>query len=119
MSTILIFGLKVALIGMSIVFIALVFLIFVIYAISAIIQILESKNTPLAGKKPEAAVNSNPAILTAADQDDTEVFAVIAAVIAAYSPNVTRVKTITRILGANTSAWSNAGRIETMILRQI
>lgn len=114
----LIFGLKVAFIGIGIVFCALTFLIFVIYAISAVAKALEPKVAYTNEKKPAAAVAHNPEILTAANQDDSELIAVITAAIAAYGQDSLRIRTITRLIGSAAPAWSNAGRVETMNLRQ-
>ena len=115
----LFFGLKVAFIGIGTVFSALIFLIFVIYAISAVAKALEPKTAYTNEKKPDAAVEPNPEILTAANQDDGEIIAVITAAIAAYGQNSSHIRTITRVLGSAAPPWSNAGRVETMNLRQI
>jgi len=114
----LFFGLKVAFIGIGTVFSALVFLIFVIYAISAVAKALESKVAYTNEKKPAAAVEPNPGILTAANQADSELIAVITAAIAVASQNSVNIRAITRVLGSATPSWSNAGRVEKMNLRQ-
>lgn len=115
------FGLSVALIGMGIVFGALIFLVFVINAISAVSKMVEKKPDPVAApKKPEAAVQQAPvSAAAAAPEDESDVLAVIAAAIACLTQGTMAVKTITRITAAGVPAWSSAGRQETMNLRQI
>jgi sodium pump decarboxylase gamma subunit len=115
------FGISVSLIGMGVVFAALIFLIFVINAITAVTRMVEKKPDQVAApKKPEAAVQQAPvSAAAAAPEDESDVLAAIAAAIAYLSQGTMAVKTITRITAAGVPAWSSAGRQETMNLRQI
>ena len=90
----LIFGLKVALIGIGIVFLALIFLIFVINVIGAVTKGLESR---FPAKEPKKAGAGKKTDNAAKKEDDTELVAVIAAAIAASNPNFLNIRTINRV----------------------
>ena len=112
------FGLSVAVIGIGVVFSALVFLIFVIKAISAAARMID--NTVVT-KKSEPAASKVEVVQPVAviSKDDDEIIAVISAAIACLTEERMVVKTITRLPGYQAPAWSYAGRVETMNLRQI
>lgn len=104
----LIYGLKVTLLGMGVVFVALILLMFLIKAQSFIIASLTKKEDPKIIEKidkPETV----PEREKQDEEDPDELIAVISAAIAALGYNVS-IKTITRVSGSQGSAWSQAGR---------
>jgi len=113
------YGIKVAFLGMSTVFVALLILMFLIQAQS---NFLAPK--PKRKEDPTKEVNSNsnkeqPAAIKTVENDDAdEIAAVISAAIAACGHQVV-IKTITRISGTNGSPWTISGRTEAMNLRQL
>lgn len=113
----LVFGLKVALIGIGIVFAALIVLVFVIKGITkgAARREKNSVTSVKAVKKDERAPGAeNQDKVT----EDAELMAVIAAAVACLTQGTMQIKAITRRPGVSASAWSYAGRSETMKLRQ-
>ncbi|MDD2402294.1 MAG: OadG family protein [Clostridia bacterium] len=112
----LIFGLKVAAIGVGVVFGALVFLIAIINIMAKTIGTSTSEKDSLqaVGVKEETAVQK----ISVENEDDSEVIAVIAAAIACFSQGTMRVTTIKRIKQECVPYWNFAGRQETMKLRQ-
>lgn len=112
----LIFGLKVALIGLGIVFCTLVFLILVINVISAVTKAFESK-VEVAEKKPDVVVDNRVEDIKTASQDDCEITAVFVAAITAYDQNSANIRTITGVTGTAAPSRSYAGWVETMGLR--
>ena len=114
------FGITVAIIGIGVVFSALVFLIFVIKAISVAARVID--NT-LVAKKSEPAVSNvevvQPVAVISEDDNEDEILAIISAAIASLTEDRMVVKTISRLSGYQAPAWSYAGRVETMNLRQI
>jgi glutaconyl-CoA/methylmalonyl-CoA decarboxylase subunit delta len=79
--TVLTFGLNVSLIGMGVVFVALVMLVYIIKGISRFAAAFEKSSAPLNVK----ASRTPPAADRGADRDEEELAAVIAAAVAAYS----------------------------------
>jgi len=77
------FGLNVSLIGMGVVFVALVLLVYIIRGISWVASYYEKSTAPV---KVEAAKPA-PVAVRAPGPDDEEVAAVIAAALAAYREN--------------------------------
>lgn len=116
------FGLTTALIGMGIVFSELIFLVFVTQGVTAFAKGIEAKKNP---KNSVSGVDSPRAEVAAAapsqeaGAEDDNVAAVIAAIVAYMSQGTMSVKTIVRLPGSAGSAWSMAGRQETMNLRQM
>lgn len=106
------FGLKVAFIGIAVVFSALVFLIVVINLMS---QMLGEKKRP----EPVVVTPVQKAEPVKTEENEDEVVAVIAAAVACLSQGALKIKAITPLSGQNTPAWSMAGRQETMNLRQL
>ena len=112
-----IFGITVAIIGMGIVFCELVFLIVVIKLITLASKSITSRKNGIAVKPAEISSKEiAPAGIEA--QDDGEIAAVIAAAIACMTQSTTVIKAIKRIQNVNGSTWSQAGRQETMSVRQ-
>jgi sodium pump decarboxylase gamma subunit len=74
------FGLNVSLIGMGVVFVALVLLVYIIRGISWLASYYEKSTSPV----KVAAAKPAPAALRDPDGDDDEIAAVIAAALAAY-----------------------------------
>ncbi|KJS81476.1 MAG: hypothetical protein JM58_16940 [Peptococcaceae bacterium BICA1-8] len=113
----IIYGLKVALLGMGIVFVALLILMF-------LIQVQSSFLAPKPKRKEELKIadNSNKeqslAVEIVENDDTDEIAAVISAAIAACGQQVV-IKAITRISGTDGSAWAQRGRTEAMNLRQL
>lgn len=108
------FGLKIAAIGIGVVFVALIFISFLINIQTAVL-------TSFAGKKKEESKVEQAPTPTASQpvvqQNDDELIAVIAAAVAAAGFSA-KIKTIKRISGSNGSIWSTAGRTDAMNLRQ-
>ena len=114
------FGLTVAGIGIGIVFFELVLLIFVILLITFAARAIENRKKPaLPEKKAEIAVQAAaiPAQIAAEDNDD-EIAAVIAAAVAYLTEGASVITAIRRVNGTSGSAWGQAGRQETMSARQ-
>lgn len=112
------FGLTVAGIGLSTVFLELCLLIVVIYVISAVARAIE-------GKKPDAGVNVQQQSLAPATvpvqvpaESEDDLIAVIAAAIASLDMGSVRITAIRRVTGVSGSTWSHAGRMDTMSVRQ-
>lgn len=102
--------------GMVVVFLALAILIGFLYLMGAI---LSRKKKPKEETTEAAAVQSTPApeaeIIEAADEDDSEVIAVISAAIAAYSEadgKQYRITSVKKREKNQRSGWSAAGVIE-------
>jgi sodium pump decarboxylase gamma subunit len=82
---VLIFGLKVSLIGMGIVFFALILLVFIIKGISLATAMLDRRTSPLAVGPPEESAAVPVVMVRQAEQaDEGELAAVIIAAVAAY-----------------------------------
>ncbi|MGI6144242.1 MAG: OadG family protein [Clostridia bacterium] len=112
-----IFGIKVALLGMGIVFVTLVFLIYIIKFMTKVINVSETKKKNI----PEPVASKNEMISQEQQMnvaDDAEIVAVIAAAVACLTQGKMKIKTIKRVKEEKFSAWSIAGRQETMYLRQ-
>lgn len=74
---------------------------------------------PVIGSELQLHVEETaPAQTVAAAQDDDDVFAVIAAVIAAMSKEKMAIRVISRVQGIQATSWSLAGRQDIMSLRQ-
>lgn len=78
------FGLNVSLIGMGVVFVALVLLVYIIRGISWLASYYEKSTAPV---KIEATKHA-PATVRNPDGDDDEIAAVIAAALAAYRADI-------------------------------
>ena len=112
----LFFGLQVAVIGIAIVFLTLVFLIYLIKFMTKLTSVSTSKK-----ESPEPIVVVKEPVSQQEQLvpvDDSEIIAVITAVIASLTQSKTRIKTIKRTKAEKDSAWGIAGRQETMYLRQ-
>lgn len=101
-------------VGLGIVFLGLIAIILLLMLQAAIFRNVGSgkKKAPAQEKQPEPAPVPAPAPVVAQD-DEEEIAAVIAAVIAMYaeSGNGLVVRSVRRV-GLNTPAWSNSGRQE-------
>jgi sodium pump decarboxylase gamma subunit len=113
----LIFGLQVTILGISVVFIALVFLIFVIKLLTKATELSEAKKgagEPVLIKKG-SVVKDAPL----SKEDEGEVIAVIAAAVACLTKGKKMsIKTIQRVKEEEVPVWSAVGRQEIMFLRQ-
>ncbi|MDD2432988.1 MAG: OadG family protein [Clostridia bacterium] len=111
------FGLQVTVLGMSVVFIALIFLILVINLMTKGTEFSKAKKGAAGAepiKKEAVAAAASPS-----EEDEGEVIAVLAAAIACLQPGKKmRLKTIQRLEGETVPIWSAAGRQETMYGRQ-
>lgn len=100
-------------VGMGIVFIVLVLLILLLTLEAKLFTALGNKKNPKAEKKaaPVPVAASVPTVTAA--EDEEEIAAVIAAVVAMYSESGSGlvVRSVRRV-GANTPAWSVSGRQE-------
>jgi sodium pump decarboxylase gamma subunit len=112
----LMFGLQVAIIAMSIVFIALMALMFVIQGSSAFFQ--KKTDEPKVVAVPESTPAPAPVEAAPVQKDDNELAAVIAAAIAACGHQVV-VKSISRVVGTSGAVWAATGRTDAMSLRQL
>ena len=112
------FGLTVAGIGMGIVFTELILLVGVIYVLSIFAGRINGSK-PHKTIKPDRVQEEFVSREADAASDEENVLVVIAAALACFGRNGTRIAKITRIKGASASAWSNAGRLDTMDLRQL
>lgn len=116
------FGLTVAAIGMGIVFFELVLLIVVIKLITMGSRAITGRNGAQQPQQkpapPAQAVVAAPAEIKAAEDDEDEIAAVIAAAVAYLTQGTAVITAIKRIQGTTGTAWSQAGRQETMSLRQ-
>jgi len=113
------FGLTVAGIGIGIVFFELVLLIFVIMLITFVARSIENRKKPgLPEKKAEVAVQAAAPVQAAAEDNDEEIAAVIAAAVAYLTQGASVITAIRRVNGTSGAAWGLAGRQETMSLRQ-
>lgn len=113
----LVFGLQVTILGMSVVFIALLFLIFIINLMTKGTEFSQAKKKATGTEvlKKEAVV----AATSPSEEDEGEVIAVLAAAIACLQPGKKmRLKTIRRLEGETVPVWSAAGHQETMSGRQ-
>ncbi len=110
----LVFGAQVAVIAMTIVFIALAALMLIIQGSSVLF--IQKKTEPKVAA-PEVAA---PAPVEAAPvkNDNNELAAVIAAAIAACGQQVA-IKNISRVIGTSGAAWAATGRTDAMSLRQL
>ena len=108
MGAILQYGLSVALVGIGTVFVGLIILI-------ALIKLMEIVMASATGKKKAAAPAPAPAPVQAAApvEDDAEIAAVIAAVVAMMSErgNGLKIRSIRRV-GKNNTGWNESGRQE-------
>lgn len=115
-----IFGLQVALLGIGIVFLALVFLIYLIKLMTKLTNSPKQKKESLEpvakGKDPVSQKEQLDEQLSATD--NLELIAVIAAAVASMTQGKLKIKAIKRIQEEKASAWSIAGRQDTMSLRQ-
>lgn len=109
------FGLKVAFIGIAVVFSVLVFLIAVIGLMSQVAGTKAKKPEPV----PAAPIPEAEPIKAEENENEDEIAAVIAAAVACLSRGTLRITAITPLSGQNAPAWSMAGRQETMNLRQL
>lgn len=101
-------------VGIGIVFVVLVLLILLLTVESKIFTTIGNrKKAPKAAEKKPAPAPAPVAVAPAAANDDEEIAAVIAAVIAMYSEsgNGLVVRSVRRV-GSNTPAWSASGRQE-------
>lgn len=112
----LIVGVQVALLGMGIVFVALVFLI-------GIIKVMSMATKAADGKKPvvvtrTATEKENEKVVTSTEEENNEILAVISAAVALMTGGNGRIVTIKRVREELVPGWAAAGRQETMRLRQ-
>lgn len=110
------FGVQVALLGMGIVFVALVFLI-------GIIKVMGMATKASDRKKPVVATvtateKENEKVVTSTEEDNSEILAVISAAVAMMTGGNGRIVTINRVREGVVPGWAAAGRQETMRLRQ-
>lgn len=113
----LLFGLKVTAIGLITVFVALTLLMFIIDLQSKILgQTFKKKVEPEKVDAPKQVITESE---PQPQEDDTQLAAVIAAAIQAFSGQQVVIRTITRVPGNSGAIWSTAGRTESMNLRQI
>jgi len=112
------FGLTVAGIGIGIVFFELALLILVIFVITFAARSIENRKTTLKEKKTEPAVQVAAPEMIAAEDGNDDIVAVIAAAVAYLTQGTSVVTAIRRVPGVNGSTWSQAGRQETMSVRQ-
>jgi len=113
----LLYGLKVTLLGMGTVFFALYILMTMINIQSKFLASKPPKQEIAAPKEVPVVEEAKPMEIQEKDDAD-EIAAVIAAAIAACGHQVV-VKTITRISGNHGPVWAQSGRIEAMNLRQL
>ncbi|NLT94218.1 MAG: OadG family protein [Clostridia bacterium] len=111
------YGLKVAFLGMGIVFIGLFLLMLIIkFQSKFFVQKSPQSATSPVEKVPETAHPSN----TQEDNElDDETVAVIAAVIQAVYGTQIIVKNIKRITGSQGLPWAQMGRVDAMNLRKL
>jgi sodium pump decarboxylase gamma subunit len=114
----MLYGLKVTLLGMGTVFVAL-------YILMLLIQLQSNFLAPKPQKKqdePKKEVTPAQAQVSSAQvtekEDEDEIAAVIAAAIAACGQQVV-IRTITRVIGTSGATWAQSGRTEAMNLRQV
>ncbi len=112
----LIFGLEVAVLGMGIVFSALVFLIGVIKVLGMATEKLAEKKQ--ASKSVAAKDNAQEQKITPTAEDNGEILAAISAAIACMTQGSGRIVTISRVREEDVPGWAAVGRQETMKLRQ-
>ncbi|MCR4442534.1 MAG: OadG family protein [Peptococcaceae bacterium] len=115
----MVFGLTVTAIGMGVVFIELIFLVYVINVISWTSKRMDGKKNAAQVKTVKAESQAEVSAAALDTEKDDEIAAVISAAIAYMTQGSTVIKVIRRLPGANAPAWSGAGRMETMNLRQI
>ncbi|HHU32669.1 MAG TPA: hypothetical protein GXZ50_08425 [Clostridia bacterium] len=115
----LVFGLQIALIGIGMVFVALIALILIISLQEKVLSGFTKKKPEVEAPKVEAApvVRTSQPEIKKEDQD--ELIAVIAAAISAYNGQQVVVKNIRRVTGNSGLPWANAGRTDNMNLRQM
>ena len=112
----LVFGLQVSILGIGIVFLALVFLIGVIKVMVKATELSEAKKNPDQSVGVQKTLNKQ--LITPTEEEDSEVMAVIAAAITCMTQGKMRITTISRIREEQVSSWAAAGRQETINLRQ-
>jgi sodium pump decarboxylase gamma subunit len=112
-----IFGIQATLLGLGIVFVVLVFLIYLVKFMTRVLNTSEAKkeDKPEPVVSPKETVSQEQQLNAAGDED---IIAVIAAAVACLTEGKMKIKTIKRIKEEKASAWSIAGRQETMYLRQ-
>ncbi|MBQ5331745.1 MAG: OadG family protein [Oscillospiraceae bacterium] len=107
--------------GLVIVFVALILLILAVWIMGKIFTAIGSKKSGSGEKKAESApapqIKKEPApILNSAEEDDTEVIAVIAAAVAAMSEELgqpLKIRSIRRAgSSSRSSAWARAAQSE-------
>ncbi|SMB93490.1 sodium pump decarboxylases, gamma subunit [Desulfonispora thiosulfatigenes DSM 11270] len=109
------YGLKVAALGIGIVFIALIALMYLIKAQSYLLDLFTKKEKSII----EVPNDKNPEVTKNKDEEDPEeLVAVISAAIAALGHQVA-IKKITRIQGSSGANWSQANRLDAMNTRRI
>ena len=127
---ILFYGLQVALVGMGVVFCALIILIGMIKAMEKVLERIKNAGSPLAalkgaGKAPASASNAPSIIIQTANvNDDAVVAAISAAIMTVIEEEVKQnpekakstfvVRSIRRV---GTPAWNRAGREEQVYSR--
>jgi sodium pump decarboxylase gamma subunit len=126
----LLYGFKVAIIGMTVVFVGLIILIAMIHVISAVLNYALAKKTDAEGSPSDLSpVRDWPsdqdqhemvaviaaAVAAAEDEDGDEIAAVIAAALAALDENQgSPIRIMSRTIRENSPVWSMRGRVETM-----
>ncbi len=113
----MLFGLQVTAIGLTTVFVALTLLMFIIDIQSKILA--QTTKKKVEAEKVEAPKQDLTQTNPQPQEDDTELAAVIAAAIHAFSGQQVIIRTITRVPGNTGAIWSTAGRTDSMNLRQI
>ncbi len=120
----LLYGLQVAVVGMSIVFLGLVILIFLFKLMSVAVRAMEKKDKPAAEPVPatpafpveelkaELTAALEPLMTEMADMADEEIAAVIAAAVAAMDGGSGLVVRSIRRIGVNVPQWNAAGRTD-------
>ncbi|MFZ5943802.1 MAG: OadG family protein [Bacillota bacterium] len=114
----LIYGLKVTLLGMGTVFVALYILMLIIQGQAKFLA-PKTKKISQPVKEEIFQVKEDISATKAAAEDEDEIQAVIAAVIAVCGQQKNVIKSITRLSGQHGSVWSDSGRREIMSMRQI
>ena len=116
----LVFGLQVTVIGVGMVFVALIALIFIISLQDKILSgFTKKKPEKVETPKVETAQVVSASQSEAKKEDQDELIAVIAAAISAYNGQQVVVKNIRRVTGNAGLPWASASRIDNMNLRQM
>jgi sodium pump decarboxylase gamma subunit len=119
----LIYGFKVAVIGMVVVFIGLIILIALIHILSAILKYVTPRKTAADLTSTDltsgglVSVRASGQDLNGTAEDENEVVAVITAVLAMLDEEQSSVRPMSRKAGESSPAWSMRGRVENMETR--